>query len=285
MQRDAQPDGKTWKSPGFTLIELLVVIAIISILSAILFPVFARARENARRASCLTNLKQIGLASAQYTQDYDGWIVAARIDSKNPVNDPGEPTYADRLYPYVKNNQIFLCPSDDARRRMRLQSWSTADVQYASYTFNAVFPNRQNSAANSNFTCVFGSPGGGAGAGGENNWSGFVQWSSTSNIKSIHEAVVESPATKIFIIDGVHQVGTNLYQYPFLQSYCTDTGSFPGATPHTTEGGSSTVQKTSRRHFDGFNALWGDGHVKWLKFGSSTWHNWAVQAGPAQPAP
>ena len=56
---------------GFTLIELLVVIAIISVLAAILFPVFARARENARRTSCLSNLKQIGLAFLQYTQDYD----------------------------------------------------------------------------------------------------------------------------------------------------------------------------------------------------------------------
>jgi prepilin-type N-terminal cleavage/methylation domain-containing protein len=59
------------KRTGFTLIELLVVIAIIAILAAILFPVFARARENARRASCQSNLKQIGLAVYQYTQDYD----------------------------------------------------------------------------------------------------------------------------------------------------------------------------------------------------------------------
>src|SRR5438093_3030967 len=66
------------KQQGFTLIELLVVIAIIAILAAILFPVFARARENARRASCQSNLKQIGLGMEQYKQDYDGLYMAAR---------------------------------------------------------------------------------------------------------------------------------------------------------------------------------------------------------------
>src|SRR5690606_11463989 len=78
---------KTATPRGFTLIELLVVIAIISILAAILFPVFARARESARRASCLSNLKQIGLASMMYVQDYDEKYPVAYMATSQPYPD------------------------------------------------------------------------------------------------------------------------------------------------------------------------------------------------------
>src|SRR5471032_1222569 len=94
---------------GFTLIELLVVIAIIAILAAILFPVFARARENARRASCQSNLKQIGLGLLQYSQDYDGRLVSIQW------NQPGSTTvtrWEDSAFPYIKSAQIFICPSE-----------------------------------------------------------------------------------------------------------------------------------------------------------------------------
>lgn len=89
---------------GFTLIELLVVIAIIAILAAILFPVFARARENARRASCQSNMKQLGLGTLQYTQDYDEKMPSYNLG-------PGL-KWMDQIYPYVKSNQLFRCPSD-----------------------------------------------------------------------------------------------------------------------------------------------------------------------------
>jgi prepilin-type N-terminal cleavage/methylation domain-containing protein/prepilin-type processing-associated H-X9-DG protein len=91
---------------GFTLIELLVVIAIIAILAAILFPVFARARENARRASCQSNLKQIGLGIAQYTQDYDEKLPLGAVDFMG-----GRIFWAQSIMPYVKSIQIFECPS------------------------------------------------------------------------------------------------------------------------------------------------------------------------------
>jgi len=110
------------KRTGFTLIELLVVIAIISILAAILFPVFARARENARRASCQSNLKQLGLAWMMYTQDYDEMMPPVYICDSAPGTCAhivrmwmsADAAYGDELgllNPYAKNKQIFLCPS------------------------------------------------------------------------------------------------------------------------------------------------------------------------------
>jgi prepilin-type N-terminal cleavage/methylation domain-containing protein/prepilin-type processing-associated H-X9-DG protein len=115
---------------GFTLIELLVVIAIIAILAAILFPVFARAREKARQTSCLSNLKQIGLAIHMYVQDYDemypnsriapgsqpGWGDYAQLVANPPglyiITERTNQGYPTLLQPYIKNMQIFWCPSD-----------------------------------------------------------------------------------------------------------------------------------------------------------------------------
>jgi len=90
---------------GFTLIELLVVIAIIAILAAILFPVFARAREKARETSCSSQLRQLGLALHMYAQDYDEMFpFDAYIGNPHPMLVTG-------LYPYVKNRNLFYCPS------------------------------------------------------------------------------------------------------------------------------------------------------------------------------
>ncbi len=102
---------------GFTLIELLVVIAIIAILAAILFPVFARARERARQTSCLSNLRQIGLAVHMYAQDYRGLVPLANQYPAEPDGSDcpyrqGPPGIVDVLNPYTRNKQLFRCPSD-----------------------------------------------------------------------------------------------------------------------------------------------------------------------------
>ncbi len=103
---------------GFTLIELLVVIAIIAILAAILFPVFARAREKARQTSCLSNLKQLGLAVLGYCQDNDEMFPFHRTTTNAAIGHnvyPGATLtvvlWADAIYPYVRNKQIYVCPS------------------------------------------------------------------------------------------------------------------------------------------------------------------------------
>jgi prepilin-type N-terminal cleavage/methylation domain-containing protein/prepilin-type processing-associated H-X9-DG protein len=114
---------------GFTLIELLVVIAIIAILAAILFPVFAKAREKARQTSCLSNLKQLGLGMMMYAQDYDEMTPAISMGSPtyfptltNPPPDGLAYTagygwwnsWPLAIYPYVKNAQLYICPSKQA---------------------------------------------------------------------------------------------------------------------------------------------------------------------------
>lgn len=125
--------GKT----GFTLIELLVVIAIIAILAAILFPVFARARENARRSSCQSNLKQIGLGVLQYAQDYDELLPNYVRNGTSPSNKfiSDYTVWADVIQPYIKSTQLFVCPSNTtANAPQTLQTNSTVRMAYCATT-------------------------------------------------------------------------------------------------------------------------------------------------------
>jgi prepilin-type N-terminal cleavage/methylation domain-containing protein/prepilin-type processing-associated H-X9-DG protein len=113
---------------GFTLIELLVVIAIIAILAAILFPVFARAREKARQSSCLSNLKQLGLGVMMYSQDYDEKMP---YGSSGPIIN--HYCIWEATQPYIKNMQILVCPSDSLRNCLSLNAGAAWGAEWANW--------------------------------------------------------------------------------------------------------------------------------------------------------
>ncbi len=120
---------------GFTLIELLVVIAIIAILAAMLFPVFARAREKARQSSCLSNIKQLALGINMYAQDYDETLPRGAHSEDSSWGDDNDMSWRVMILPYVRNVQIFQCPS------ARMSSIFTGTVlldgeQNSGYAFN-----------------------------------------------------------------------------------------------------------------------------------------------------
>ena len=134
---------------AFTLIELLVVIAIIAILAAILFPVFAQAREKARQGACTSNLKQFGTSWQMYLQDYDekiasannpiGWGNCATMDGRSQFGG----WEGNLLKPYLKNNKVFLCPSTPGQSvntgdGCTLAQWPKIEYQVESYAYNYV---------------------------------------------------------------------------------------------------------------------------------------------------
>ncbi len=242
-RRKPAPDGA---KRGFTLIELLVVIAIIAILAAILFPVFAKARENARRISCISNLKQIGLGLMQYTQDYDEVLVAnwggpdgwqASSPSLNRYK------WMDSIHPYVKSEQIYNCPSHanypaGLGPYIYYQRYGTGGLppqgtNYGSYGINQAYWDSGTTAASPEPTTP------------TSDWGGDRQ-------RKL--AAVQDPTRTIWVADSI---GTLDFGWA---------GSNASANrPITGSPGSRNLVQVLERHLETVGTLYTDGHAKAVK--------------------
>lgn len=251
------------KSNGFTLIELLVVIAIIAILAAILFPVFAQAREKARAISCLSNCRQIGTASLMYAQDYDE--IMPETGWQGPCSQPGNAgsvavgdAYFSGVYafplavqPYVKNYQLLICPSDTDKggwgklgsfcyeaqlRDFPVQGWYNG-IRNTANAMNKVLP--LSYAGNYFLASAYSTP----------------TFTGVAGGKMHHSARYAAPANLFYIADVGSTVST------------TNGNAFAGwyIAPGYGNGTGDNRWSRGRRHSEGRNWVFCDGHAKWFK--------------------
>jgi len=229
---------------GFTLIELLVVIAIIAILAAILFPVFAQAREKARQASCVSNLKQLGVAMRMYQDDYDGVHIPAYDFGYGWRKCPFK-IWPDFVQPYVKNIQIFACPSaaestfiDDPARKCDAMGpqpalGTKANPWKLGYVYNEGWFDKA----------------GELGTLAIKGYNGMVCDSTDFADIGCPDSAIADPAGTITLADGIPPNSNAVVVFRVSR----DSDLNPKET------------KVLKRHSNGFNALFADGHAKWLR--------------------
>jgi prepilin-type N-terminal cleavage/methylation domain-containing protein/prepilin-type processing-associated H-X9-DG protein len=236
---------------GFTLIELLVVIAIIAILAAILFPVFASAREKARTTTCQSNLRQILQGMKMYSSTYDEYECP-------PFKYVANRTYLywwqDLLQPYYKTYDTFICPSDQEPfvwNSLRPKGYKPLVGSYGINTIEFWTVTKEWTGK----TLLH------HGYRDPTYGSGGTQDSGDDVGASVSESDVKDPANCIWVCDS-----------SFIEIYDERWVDYANKTGRT-----RSDYGVEGRHNKGFNALFGDGHVKWIKYGSSQPHQWSIQ--------
>lgn len=268
--KNFSPSRLTIKS-GFTLIELLVVIAIIALLAAILFPVFGRARENARRSACASNMKQIGLAVLQYQQDFDerfpisgtspvlvadATLGGAGLKSGSPFiaenfSDPSDPQWVNNwissTQAYTKSWQIYRCPSSE------VPTGNNAKVFNGSGYIGNVAPTVNSNSSYAASSVLVG--------------------------KSVPTSAVQNAANIVLIQEGQYYYNAAMcFPWSYDAPYATAAG--PILSGHHFDWIANQAYKglpetgSSLRHFSGGNLLYADGHVKWQKQSQLMPHDW-----------